>query len=306
MICFVRVLNAAPDIAQQVIGVVQVVTDADPYAGCCRRAACVRGLMKQFSANLQLRQQLVREHAAGQAGILGSSTADHTASTSEDGPAATPILLDPNGEKDRGTVVTHRVGAARQEHARKNGDIPAEGVLMQEAILRGELDIAQADVRLPAAGAVKAGRQRGRQLEVGRSAVVEIDAGLAAGSIARGRTIAERVDLEMFVIRRFRVVGYVRRSGQRGLHEHHRHRAEERYGGDGPRTRHCAPSLTGFSSQRSGQTRRTPSRPLAMSHLPTEYPDACRRPRVIESYVVDTTLALVESILLHGRSCRPA
>jgi hypothetical protein len=110
-----------------------------------RVCRCRPGLVKQFRPDLKFRADLVRERGTGQAEILGTPTADHASSTPEGGPAAAPIFLDPDWKKQRGTVVTDRTRAAWQKYARKNTDAPADGVLVQELVLGGKLDIARAD-----------------------------------------------------------------------------------------------------------------------------------------------------------------
>jgi hypothetical protein len=64
---------------------------------------------------------------------------------------------------------------------------------------------------------IETGRQHCRELKVGRCAVIEINPTLAPGSAARGRSEVERVDLKMVVVRRFGIVGHVRRPGDGGL-----------------------------------------------------------------------------------------
>jgi len=73
-----------------------------------------------------------------------------------------------------------------------------------------------------------AGRQGCGQLEIRRSAVVEIDSALAGRAVACRGAEAERVDFEMLVIGRFRVVGNIRRSGERGLRQQHQHKTGAR------------------------------------------------------------------------------
>ena len=63
---FAGILNAAPDVTKQVIIVIDVVSQTDTEARRCRRPAAVGCLVKQFPAQLQLRQQLV-----GRAVVVG-------------------------------------------------------------------------------------------------------------------------------------------------------------------------------------------------------------------------------------------
>ena len=69
LVGFVGVFDAATDITQQVIGVVQIIANTQAYTGCCRSAGGVGRLMKQLDTDLQLGQQLIGQHASGHAEI---------------------------------------------------------------------------------------------------------------------------------------------------------------------------------------------------------------------------------------------
>src|SRR6185503_9934563 len=125
----------------------------------------------------KLRHQLPCYHASGKTVVLAAVAADDAAATPEDGPGS-PILLQPERQQDGGMDVADGARAARQEQPGEKADVEAEAVLMQEAIFGGDLEVAEADVRRVAGGLAEAGRQDRRELEVGRRAVVEVDAGL--------------------------------------------------------------------------------------------------------------------------------
>jgi len=141
--------------------------------------------------------------------------------------------------------VAHIARGARQEDAREHRDIPAEIVLMQEAILRGELDIADAGL----ARALIFQRHDGGELQVRGAAIVEIDAARAARAVARLRAGGEGIDLEMAEIRRLRIVAYIRRPGQRRAGREQRNRD---YGASHARlaSRSAAPSRSTSSASR--------------------------------------------------------
>ena len=62
-------------------------------------------------------------------------------------------MLQPDRHQQRDMLVADERAAARQEHARKDGSIPAALPLMQEAVLGRELDVADAETVRPAARA---------------------------------------------------------------------------------------------------------------------------------------------------------
>ena len=63
--------------------------------------------------------------------------------------------------------------------------------------------------------ALIAPRQHGRQLEIWGCAIVEVDTGAATHTVARRRSIAEEIDLEVLVISRGGIVGKKRGSCER-------------------------------------------------------------------------------------------
>ena len=120
-------------------------------------------------------------------------------------------------------VIRDCMRAAGQKHSGKKAYIQTEGVLMQEAILHGKLDIAQTEVGFAASGVIKSSWQGCRQLEIGSRAVVKIDAGLTARSVARGRPVVKGVDLEVLILGRLRIIRQVGRPGKSGLDQRNRH-----------------------------------------------------------------------------------
>ncbi len=112
--------------------------------------------------------------------------------------------LDPDAERRWG-----------ERHAGKERDIQADPGLAQETVFGGELDIAQAHfVASPGRNFIR-DRGHGGQLEVGRGAIVEVDAGFAGGAVAPVGAVGEGVDFVMLVIGRLRIVRYVWRAGPR-------------------------------------------------------------------------------------------
>ena len=84
---------------------------------------------------------------------------------------------------------------------------------MQKAVFGCEFDIACADAGAAGGGtAIALGQGRG-ELKIRCCTVIEIDAALTGGPAARRRSVGERIDLEMLVVGRFRIVGNVGRSG---------------------------------------------------------------------------------------------
>src|SRR5258708_25560623 len=71
----VGILDFSSDIAQEVIIVVQVVTQSDTHAGALRRATRIGGLMKKLCPDLKLRQKLVGQNGAGLTGNDGPTVA---------------------------------------------------------------------------------------------------------------------------------------------------------------------------------------------------------------------------------------
>src|SRR5665213_2873744 len=207
LIGFVGILDASPDIAQQVTGVVQIVTDTDTHTGRCGCPGSIRGLMGKFHAQLQFREHLVGQHTSSRAKILRAESTDHASAAAEGRPAAGPIFLYPDWQEYRGAIVTNRMGAAGEKNARENADIEAEAVLVQEAVFRGELDIPQADVGRAAGLNIETGRHGCGQLEIRSGTIVEIDAGLAACAAFRGDAGVERVDFKVLVVGGLRVIG---------------------------------------------------------------------------------------------------
>src|SRR5579862_5834225 len=65
------------------------------------------------------------------------------------------------------------------------------------------------------------------ELEIGQSAIIEVDAGRPGIAVPGYRSIAERVNLEMLVVRWFGIVGEVRRPRQ-GARSRHRKADESR------------------------------------------------------------------------------
>src|SRR6185437_16531637 len=65
LIGLVGVLDAAPDIAEQMVVVAEIVAPSDAEAGGRGRAARIRGLVKQLGAKLELGQKLIGQDRAG-------------------------------------------------------------------------------------------------------------------------------------------------------------------------------------------------------------------------------------------------
>src|ERR1700680_2624101 len=191
LIGLVSVLNSAPDIAEQMVGVADVVASADPDACRGKRSAAVGGLVKQLDAKLQFWEQLIGNDAARQAKILRRAAADHATSAAEGRPSSVPVLLHPHRQQQRRGVVTDILGRARQKHPRKYADVKTKGVLVQEAVFCGQFDIARAEARTACCGTVEAHGHRGGQLQVRRRAIVEVDPRRATNVTSRGGAATE-------------------------------------------------------------------------------------------------------------------
>jgi hypothetical protein len=72
LIGLASVLDASPDVTQQVIGVIEVVAKSDAQARCSGCAVGVCTLVKQLNAELEFWQHLVGKDGAGQATILAT------------------------------------------------------------------------------------------------------------------------------------------------------------------------------------------------------------------------------------------
>ena len=197
--------------------IVQVVAPSDAKARRRGDAARSRGLVEQFGTDLKLRQELIGDDAARLAEVDGTELADRASAATERRPSAVPVLLNPDWQKQRRAIVTNEVvRPAWKEDAREDADIEPEPVLVKKAVLGGELDVAPTDVGAAADGSVKSFRQGCRQLEVGRRAVVEVNTALTRGAVSRRRTKIERVDLEMLIVGRLRIVGNIGRPAIAG------------------------------------------------------------------------------------------
>jgi hypothetical protein len=83
-------------------------------------------------------------------------------------------------------------GAARQEHPGKDGNVQSDILLRQEAVFCSEFDVAEAAHKWTAGRQVIGRRHRGRELQVRRSAVIEIDACFPVRVATRGDSLSER------------------------------------------------------------------------------------------------------------------
>ena len=102
------------------------------------------GLVAHLDTELKVRKHLAGQYAAGKAMVLRAVTTDHAAPAAEDRPIL-PILFKPQGQENRG-VVGGAARTARHEQTREEAHVEAEAILMQEAIFRGNLDIARAEL----------------------------------------------------------------------------------------------------------------------------------------------------------------
>lgn len=109
-------------------------------------------------------------------------------------------------------IVADPVRAARKENAGEDGYVEAGRILMQEAVFGGKFDVAHPDIDSAARGVIIAGRQGRRELKVGPCAVIEIDTGLTPRTVAGIRSIVKRIDLELAVGGRLRIVGHEGRT----------------------------------------------------------------------------------------------
>src|SRR5450631_2244855 len=105
--------------------------------------------MEDLGPDLEFGQKLIGQNGACLAEVHGTALGDSAATSTEGGPAAVPILLNPYRQQQRHTVVADAVRTSREKNAREDAHVEPERVLMQKAVFRGELDIAQADIRAP-------------------------------------------------------------------------------------------------------------------------------------------------------------
>ena len=107
------------------------------------------------------------------------------------------------------------------KHPGKHGNVEPEILLRQEAIFGREFDRAEAANQGIAIGHAIGCRHSRGKLQVRRAAVIDVDAGFAAGVGTRSSPIGEIVYLEVLVIRRFRIVRQIERRGQRRTDAQH-------------------------------------------------------------------------------------
>src|SRR5258708_222339 len=123
--------------------------------------------MEDLGPDLELGQKLIGQNGAGLAEVHGTALGDSAATSTEGGPPAVPVLLDPYRQQQRHTVVADAVRTGRKKNAREDTHIEPERILVQKAIFRGELDVAQTDIRAATDRAVETGGQGCRKLQVG-------------------------------------------------------------------------------------------------------------------------------------------
>ena len=102
--------------------------------------------------------------------------------------------------------LSNRRGAAGEKHTGKHRHVQPEIFLMQEAVFRRDLDIAQAGRESGARRLAVAERKNRGQLKILGSAIVEIHPCFAAASFARDCPVGEGIDFPMPVLRRLWVI----------------------------------------------------------------------------------------------------
>src|SRR5579862_1029109 len=102
----------------------------------------------------------------------------------------------------------------RQEYPRKEAHIPSGGRLVKEAIFHRQLDISQPARHSLPCGLIVCDGYHCRELNIGRDAVIEVNASFTRAIAANGGPTAEQVNFEMLIVRRFRIVRHVRGSRQ--------------------------------------------------------------------------------------------
>src|SRR5690348_8688704 len=164
--------------------------------------------MKKLGADLKLGQELIRQNSAGLAEIGHADFAKHASAPSEGRPSSLPILFHPDRQKQRSMVIADRVRATGKKNPGKKGDVETKCVLVQKAVFCGKLYVAHPESGAAGPGLIKARGQGRCELKVRRRTVVEIYSGLAAGAVARIRSVVERVYLELMIRGRFGIVGH--------------------------------------------------------------------------------------------------
>src|ERR1700679_3624465 len=171
-----RVLEARAGIGKKMVVRVEIVAHTAADRGARAAVPAVGGLMHDLGAELEVGQHLPRQRPTRHAEITRGASAVDLAPAAAEGRPWTPIVLQPDRHEQRKMLVADERGAAGQEHTRKDPPVPPAFALMQEAVFRGEFDIADAEKIGAAAGAVLLHRQDGGQLEVLRGAIIEVHA----------------------------------------------------------------------------------------------------------------------------------
>jgi hypothetical protein len=188
--------------------------------------ACV-GRVRRLGVDLGAEIQTLGDipgdcQAAGPEVALARPRIDLEAAAPEHLPLA-EVLLGPDRQQQVGPDRAEPAARDRNEGAREHRDIETEALLVQQLELRGRLDVAAADLERRRVG--ERCRQHQRQLHVLRSAIVEVETGLARRGASHMIALGEVVDLPVAIGGGLRIVGDVGRPGSR------RRRRRER-GGD--------------------------------------------------------------------------
>jgi len=117
-------------------------------------------------------------------------------------------------------MLVAEIGTAGQEDARKHCDVPAECVLVQEANLCGEFDVAHARLSACAIHLLEADGNRDCQLKVVATTVIEIQTVIALIAIRDGSLRPKEQDFVLAMRGGGGIVGQEWRSGSSGCHPH--------------------------------------------------------------------------------------
>lgn len=188
---------------------------ADPGACLAGPANGVGLLPGEFRANGDRLVQVMCQcdRCLPEAAIAGPRI-ELVSAAAEQARAAVEILSDPEGEEKARPVGTGGAGR-RQYGSRKNGRGDTMLLIMDEAILDAELNVPSAAA--PALEGImrKAQRQGGRQLNAANRTVVQVQACVGIEQRVSTFAVAEAVNLPVAGVRRDRIIGEVRWSGER-------------------------------------------------------------------------------------------
>src|SRR5690242_17641592 len=153
--------------------------------------------MEDFAANARPPRDRPRQRPAGETEILIFAALIERTAAAAKGRPLPQVPADPDRNEQRGVLCAETVGRTGQKDTWKHRHVPTEALLMQDAKLRGEFDVADAARKRTAAGSFVFDRKNRGKLEIRRCAVVEINASDAALAVDCMIAGGQRVNFEM-------------------------------------------------------------------------------------------------------------